>query len=74
MAPTSTQQSNPDMKQAVIVFPRPTPRQFKRSKFHTYKLRTTPVDTTLPIYELSVPFFNKGTLEEWIKFLRGLQA
>eukprot|EP00957_Ditylum_brightwellii_P178423 13590404-Ditylum_brightwellii.AAC.1 len=39
-----------------------------------YKLRTTPADATLPIYELSVPFFDGGTPEEWIKFRCGLQA
>eukprot|EP00957_Ditylum_brightwellii_P159205 12117421-Ditylum_brightwellii.AAC.2 len=37
-------------------------------------LRTTPADATLPIYELSVPFFDKGTPEEWIKFRCRLQA
>eukprot|EP00957_Ditylum_brightwellii_P114732 8748727-Ditylum_brightwellii.AAC.1 len=73
-APTSTQQSNLDVKQAVIAFPRPTPRQLKCGQFHTYKLRTTSADATSPIYNLSVPFFDKGTPEEWIKFQRGLQA
>eukprot|EP00957_Ditylum_brightwellii_P073544 5587764-Ditylum_brightwellii.AAC.1 len=73
-APTSTQRSNPDVKRAVIAFPRPAPRQLKCSQFHTYKLRTTPAGATSPIYELSVTFFNKGTPEEWIKFQRGLQA
>eukprot|EP00957_Ditylum_brightwellii_P070177 5331228-Ditylum_brightwellii.AAC.1 len=65
MAPTSKQQSNPD---------RPSPRQLKRGQYHTYKLRTTLADATSPIYKLSVPFFNEGTPEEWIKFRRGLQA
>eukprot|EP00957_Ditylum_brightwellii_P133929 10212677-Ditylum_brightwellii.AAC.1 len=51
-------QSNPDVKQA----------------YHTYKLRTTPADATLPIYKLSVPFFDNRTPEEWIKSRRGLQA
>eukprot|EP00957_Ditylum_brightwellii_P114634 8741997-Ditylum_brightwellii.AAC.1 len=68
MAPTSKQQSNPDVKRAVIVFPRPPPRQLERGQFHTYKLRTTPADATSPIYKLSVPFFGERTPEEWIKF------
>eukprot|EP00957_Ditylum_brightwellii_P086348 6570683-Ditylum_brightwellii.AAC.1 len=67
-SPTSTQQSNLDIKQTVIAFPRPTPRQLERGQFHTYKLRTTPAEATSPIYKLSVPFFGKGTPEEWIKF------
>eukprot|EP00957_Ditylum_brightwellii_P010048 758217-Ditylum_brightwellii.AAC.1 len=65
-APTSTQQSNPGVKRTVIVFPRPAPRQLECGQFHTYKLCTTPADVTSPIYELSVPFFDKGTPEEWI--------
>eukprot|EP00957_Ditylum_brightwellii_P053020 4020390-Ditylum_brightwellii.AAC.1 len=72
--PTSTKQSNPDVKQAVILFPRPAPRQLKCGQFHAYKLRTTPADMTLSIYKLSVPFFDGGTPEEWIKFRRGLSA
>eukprot|EP00957_Ditylum_brightwellii_P074297 5645405-Ditylum_brightwellii.AAC.1 len=68
------QQSNPDVKRAVIAFHRPSPRQLERGQFHMYKLRTTPVDATSPLYKLSVPFFDKGTPEEWIKFQCGLQA
>eukprot|EP00957_Ditylum_brightwellii_P110618 8436688-Ditylum_brightwellii.AAC.2 len=39
-----------------------------------YKLCTTPTDVTSPIYKLSVPFFDKRTPEEWIKFQHRLQA
>eukprot|EP00957_Ditylum_brightwellii_P029498 2229371-Ditylum_brightwellii.AAC.1 len=56
--PTTTRQSNPDVKQAVIPFPRPAPRQLKCGQLHAYKLRTTPADATSPIYKLSVPFFD----------------
>eukprot|EP00957_Ditylum_brightwellii_P153773 11704788-Ditylum_brightwellii.AAC.1 len=68
IVPTSKQQSNPNVKQAVIAFQRPSPRQPERSQFYTYKLRTTPADATSPIYKLSVHFFDKGTPEEWMKF------
>eukprot|EP00957_Ditylum_brightwellii_P113456 8650039-Ditylum_brightwellii.AAC.1 len=64
--PTSTKQSNPDVKRAVIPFPRPAPKQLELGQFHAYKLRTTPADATTPIYKLSVPFFDCGTPEEWI--------
>eukprot|EP00957_Ditylum_brightwellii_P197836 15071121-Ditylum_brightwellii.AAC.1 len=74
MVPTSKQQSNPNVKRAVIAFQRPPLRQLKHGQYHTYKLCTTLTDATSPIYKLSVPFFNKGTPEEWIKFRRGLQA
>eukprot|EP00957_Ditylum_brightwellii_P076895 5844844-Ditylum_brightwellii.AAC.1 len=72
--PTTSKQSNPDVKWAVILFPRPAPRQLKCCQFYTYKLRTTPTDATSPIYKLSIPFFDRGTPEEWIKFRRGLSA
>eukprot|EP00957_Ditylum_brightwellii_P023156 1747439-Ditylum_brightwellii.AAC.1 len=66
MVPTTTKQSNPDVKWGIILFPRPDPRNLERGQFHTYKLCTTPTDATSSIYELSVPFFDKGTPEEWI--------
>eukprot|EP00957_Ditylum_brightwellii_P114071 8697265-Ditylum_brightwellii.AAC.1 len=67
-------QSNPDVKQVIIPFLRPAPRQLERGQFHAYKLHTTPADPTSPLYKLSVPFFDNGTPEEWIKFRRGLTA
>eukprot|EP00957_Ditylum_brightwellii_P026716 2020992-Ditylum_brightwellii.AAC.1 len=72
--PTANKRSNPDVKRAIIPFPRPEPRNLERGQFHTYKLCNTPVDATLPVCKLSVPFFNKETPEEWIKFQRGLAA
>eukprot|EP00957_Ditylum_brightwellii_P015359 1155983-Ditylum_brightwellii.AAC.1 len=71
---TTKRHSNPDVKQAVIPFTRPTPRNLECVTFHTYKLRTTPADTGSPIYKLSTPFFDDGSPKEWIKFWRGLQA
>eukprot|EP00957_Ditylum_brightwellii_P199947 15242565-Ditylum_brightwellii.AAC.1 len=68
------QQSNPDVKQAAIAFQRPFLRQFECSQFHMYKLCTTPAGAASPIYKFSIPFFDKGTPEEWIKFWQGLQA
>eukprot|EP00957_Ditylum_brightwellii_P033990 2574312-Ditylum_brightwellii.AAC.1 len=65
---TTSKQSNPDVKRAVIPFPRPAPRQLKCGQFHAYKLHTTPADATSPIYKLSVPFFDGMTPVEWIKF------
>eukprot|EP00957_Ditylum_brightwellii_P030981 2347295-Ditylum_brightwellii.AAC.1 len=71
---TTTKQSNPYMKRADVPFQRPAPRQLERGQFHAYKLHTTPADPTSPLYELSIPFFDDGTPEEWIKFQRGLTA
>eukprot|EP00957_Ditylum_brightwellii_P149314 11371726-Ditylum_brightwellii.AAC.1 len=33
-----------------------------------------PADATSPTYKLSIPFFGKGTPEEWIQFWHWLQA
>eukprot|EP00957_Ditylum_brightwellii_P065152 4941632-Ditylum_brightwellii.AAC.1 len=66
--PTATKCTNPDVKREIIPFLRPEPRNLEREQLHTYKLRTTPMDATLPVYELSIPFFDEGTPEEWIKF------
>eukprot|EP00957_Ditylum_brightwellii_P168608 12833499-Ditylum_brightwellii.AAC.1 len=58
---TTTKQSNPDVKWAIILFPRPEAIE-KRPVPH---LQAThhPADATSPIYKLSVPFFDKGTPE-----------
>eukprot|EP00957_Ditylum_brightwellii_P120475 9191998-Ditylum_brightwellii.AAC.1 len=72
--PTKPGQGNKDVKQSIIPFQRPTPKPLERSQFHTYKLRTTPADATSSLYKLSLPFFESGTLEEWILFRRGLTA
>eukprot|EP00957_Ditylum_brightwellii_P138379 10547436-Ditylum_brightwellii.AAC.1 len=66
--PMANKRTNPDVKQAIIPFPRPEPRNLEIGQFHTYKLRTIPTDATSPVYELSVPFFDERTPEEWIKF------
>eukprot|EP00957_Ditylum_brightwellii_P008634 655334-Ditylum_brightwellii.AAC.1 len=73
-APTTKQQSNPDVKRAVIVFTRPTLRQLGYGQFHTYKLHTTPADANSPTYKLSIPFFDEGAPKEWIKVQCRLQA
>eukprot|EP00957_Ditylum_brightwellii_P154793 11781195-Ditylum_brightwellii.AAC.1 len=65
---TAPKRSNPDVKRAIILFPRPEPGNLKKGQYHTYKLRTTLADATSPVYKPSVPFFDEGTPEEWIKF------
>eukprot|EP00957_Ditylum_brightwellii_P057152 4330426-Ditylum_brightwellii.AAC.1 len=72
--PTKPGRGNKDVKRSVIPFQRPTPKPLEGGQFHTYKLRTTPADATSPLYELSVPFFESETPEEWIQFRCGLTA
>eukprot|EP00957_Ditylum_brightwellii_P209467 15361887-Ditylum_brightwellii.AAC.1 len=64
----ATKRTNLDVERAIIPFPRPEPRNLEKGQYHTYKLHTTPTDATSPVYELSIPFFDEGTPEEWIKF------
>eukprot|EP00957_Ditylum_brightwellii_P098880 7532855-Ditylum_brightwellii.AAC.1 len=73
MALTSTQ-NNPVVKRVVIAFQQPQARQLEQGQHHTYNLCTAPANATSPIYELSAPFFDNGTPEEWIKFQHRLQV
>eukprot|EP00957_Ditylum_brightwellii_P096780 7370700-Ditylum_brightwellii.AAC.1 len=68
LVPIATKSSDPDVKRAIIPFQRLAAKNLEKGQYHTYKLRTTPAAPTSPIYELAVPFFDKGTPEEWIKF------
>eukprot|EP00957_Ditylum_brightwellii_P096295 7333975-Ditylum_brightwellii.AAC.1 len=64
--PTKLGRPSKDMKQAIILIKRADPKPLERGQFHTYKLRTTPADPMSPIYDLSLPFFEEGSPEEWI--------
>eukprot|EP00957_Ditylum_brightwellii_P119415 9109782-Ditylum_brightwellii.AAC.1 len=66
MAPTTKRAGNPDVKQAIIPFTRPTPRTLKQGTYHTYMLRTDPADPDSLTYELLIPFFTEELPEEWI--------
>eukprot|EP00957_Ditylum_brightwellii_P133109 10149280-Ditylum_brightwellii.AAC.1 len=56
---TTSRQSNRDVKQAIIPFPRPAPRQLERGQFHAYKLHTTPQTRLLPL--TSSPYLSLTT-------------
>eukprot|EP00957_Ditylum_brightwellii_P198945 15164265-Ditylum_brightwellii.AAC.1 len=72
--PTKLGRGNKDVKRSIILLKRADPKPLERGQFHTYKLCTTPADATSPIYELSLPFFESRTPEEWSFFRRGLIA
>eukprot|EP00957_Ditylum_brightwellii_P148517 11308234-Ditylum_brightwellii.AAC.1 len=72
--PTKPGRGNNDVKWSIIPFKRADPKPLERGQFHTYKPCTTPADATSPLYELSLPFFEEGSPEEWILFRRGLTA
>eukprot|EP00957_Ditylum_brightwellii_P182463 13899939-Ditylum_brightwellii.AAC.1 len=45
-----------------------------RGNYHTYKLYMVPHNANLPTYNLAIPFFNTGSVEEWLKFQQNIQA
>jgi len=44
----------------------------KKDEFLTFKLRSNPGQDTSPTYDLSVPFFNRGTAEELFDLLKNI--
>ena len=74
LATMKSLQGKTDSKRAVIPFERLAARSLEKGQYHVYKLRTVPADSDSPTYELTVPFFDSGTAEEWIKFRRGVAA
>ena len=44
----------------------------REGQYHTYKLRTNPTSATSSTYELDVPLFSTGTVEEWLRFRNNL--
>ena len=65
---------NPDTKREVIPLEMKEYKILEKVHYHTYKLCTIPTSVDSPVYELAVPFFDSGLEEEWIKFLRNLEA
>ena len=50
------------------------PKPVRKEKVQTFKCCTDPSKKDSPSYEVYVPYFSDGTLEEWIVFLRTLTA
>ena len=69
-----TSKVNPDTKRALIHFKRPDAMTLETGQYHVYKLRTSPTNVDLRIYELAVPFFDNRSFEQWIKFQKNLDA
>ena len=55
-----------------ISLDRPEAKQLTRGQYQTYKLRNVPQDNDSATYELSVPYFSTGTVEEWLRFRSNL--
>eukprot|EP00957_Ditylum_brightwellii_P096673 7362634-Ditylum_brightwellii.AAC.1 len=44
-------------------------KKLSPSDYQTYKLRTNPKDEKSAVYNLAVPYYKVGTLEEWLQFV-----
>eukprot|EP00957_Ditylum_brightwellii_P177382 13511616-Ditylum_brightwellii.AAC.1 len=44
-----------------------------KGKCHMFKLCTVPYNANWPIYNSIVPFYDTGSVEEWLKFGQNLQ-
>ena len=44
-----------------------------KDKLSSFKLRSDPSDASSPTYELSVRYYNDGTPEEWLLFLKAVK-
>jgi len=56
----------------VVPFLRIKKPDLKKDEFLTFKLRSNPGQDTSPTYDLSVPFFNRGTAEELFDLLKNI--
>ena len=55
-----------------IALVRPDNATLRKGQYHTYKLRTNPTSASSSTYELDVPLFSTGTVEEWLRFRNNL--
>ena len=74
LASTTSSSFNPDTTAAVIPLLRSKAKVLEKGQYHTYKLCTTPTLADSTVYDLSVPFFDNGIPEEWIKFQSSVTA
>eukprot|EP00957_Ditylum_brightwellii_P163918 12479376-Ditylum_brightwellii.AAC.1 len=58
----------------MMTFSKPLTVVKPQGDYHMYKLYMVPYNANLPTYNLDVPFYDNGSVEEWLKFLQNLQA
>jgi len=56
----------------VIELERPIKRELQKDEFITYKLRSDPTKKDSLTYELTVPYFDTGTPEEMLLFMKAI--
>eukprot|EP00957_Ditylum_brightwellii_P208775 15358876-Ditylum_brightwellii.AAC.1 len=68
------QGNNTQELKPIILIEHPQVRELTKANYHTYNLCTVSYNTHLPIYNLAIPFYDIGSVEEWLKFCKNLQA
>ena len=58
---------------APIPLEKPEKKERDSSELFKIKLRTSPTDADSSTYEYSMPYYENGTPEEWLEFLRGIR-
>ena len=62
-----------DSVSAPIPLERPVKKEKNSSELFKIKLRTSPTDADSSTYEFTMPYYENGTPEEWLEFLRGIK-
>eukprot|EP00957_Ditylum_brightwellii_P088757 6759306-Ditylum_brightwellii.AAC.1 len=68
------QGDGPQELKPIILSERPKARKLTKNNYHTYKLHMVPYYANLPTHDLTIPFFNTGSVEKWLKFWQNLKA
>eukprot|EP00957_Ditylum_brightwellii_P185906 14153721-Ditylum_brightwellii.AAC.1 len=53
----------------ILFYVKYTLKKLSLSDYQTYRLRTNPKDEKSAVYNLSVPYYEVGSLEEWLQFV-----
>ena len=60
--------------EAPVPLERPGKKEIAKEDLLRFKLRSVPADVDSPVYESSVPIFERGTPEEVLNFIKNVQA
>ena len=69
---TTSTTNTPKRVAPPIPYERPEKKNYAKGTYITLKLRTVPNDDNSATHDLSVPYFNTGTPEEWLRWKRDL--
>ena len=68
------QGNGPQELKPIIPIECPQVHELTKGNYYMYKLHTGSYNANLPTYNLAIPFYNNGYVEEWLKCCQNLQA